>query len=52
MKNTIEALATEMAAYAEKQTKASSKRLRLLLGDVKRNVPMWRAELIKADKKL
>ena len=51
MKNTIEALAAEMTAYDTKPTKASSKRLRLLLGDIKRNAAAWRAELVEADKK-
>jgi hypothetical protein len=40
----------EIKAYNEKPTKASSKRIRLMLGDIKNSVVATRAELVAADK--
>lgn len=44
------ALNEEVESYESKPTKASSKRIRLLLGDIKKQTPALRAALVEADK--
>lgn len=44
------ALVVEVSSYNEKPTKASSKRIRLLLGEIKTATPRIRAALVEADK--
>jgi len=52
MKDTVQKLYDEINSYNEKPTKAKSKRVRLLLGEVKKNTAMWRKELVTKDKEL
>ena len=44
------ALGSELAAYKEKPTKASSKRIRMVLGDIKKNTSSFRSILVGLDK--
>ena len=50
----IEILATELMAQVEsfkkRPTKAASKRIRVALGNIKKNTPRLRAELVKRDR--
>ena len=49
--NTLVAnLSKELEAYNTKPTKAGSKRIRLLLGALKKRTPIFRAKLVELDK--
>ena len=50
IKDQLQAAIDEIVAFEAKPTKASSGRIRSLLGKVKASVPAVRAELIAADK--
>lgn len=47
---TVEKLNDELASYKDNPTKASSKRIRLLLGSLKNQTPSYRADLVQRDK--
>lgn len=40
----------ELQTYQTKPTKVGSKRIRLLLGDIKKNTAFYRAHLVSLDK--
>jgi len=46
----VQNLNTELVAYIDKPTKAKSKRIRLLLGQIKNTTPAIRAKLVELDK--
>lgn len=45
-----EKLVASLEAYNTKPTKAESKRIRMLLGDIKNSTPALRSALVDADK--
>ena len=49
-KQQIKDLASEVEAYEAKPTKTSSKRIRLMLGQLKKDVASIRQALVDADK--
>jgi len=48
--NLVQSLNQEIESYNTKPTKAASKRIRLLLGQLKKETPRLRAQLIELDK--
>lgn len=50
LKSTITKLNDEVLSYEAKPTKAASKRIRLLLGNLKSATPTYRAMLVNLDK--
>lgn len=50
LETTVNTLAEEVASYNLKPTKAGSKRIRLLIGDIKSNAPKYREVMRELDK--
>ena len=50
LQSQLESLLTEVVAYNEKPTKASSKRIRTGLGSIKKQTASLRQELVSLDK--
>ena len=51
LQSLVEALNAELKTYSTKATKASSKRIRQYLGEIKTNTPQIRRSLVELDKK-